>query len=314
MKAVALLAVWTAVACTTARGADSGPESSDDAASIRQRVDAYVAAYNRHDAAALAGCWAEDAVYLNRETGQPVEGRPAIREMFAGMFESGEASRLSVTIDSIRLVTPDVAIEDGTAEIVTADGGVVGSTYTAIHAKKNGEWFLNSVRETDAPGASAEPNELNQLAWLVGEWADEAEDATTRSRWQWAKNGHFLTNNFSVSVADRVELEGTQVVGWDPVARQIRSWVFDSEGGYAEGVWRRAGERWMVKTRSTLSDGSRASATSIYAPVDESAFTWSSIDRQIDGEPQADIQEISVHRQSTDASAEVLQELSSEGK
>ncbi len=314
MKAIALLAAWSAVACSTAWGADSGSQSDAESATIRQRVEAYVDAYNRHDSAALADCWGVDAVYINRDTGRPVEGREAIREMFAEMFDTGEASKLSVTIDSIRLVTPDVAIEDGTAAILSADGDVASSTYVAIHVKKDGKWFLNSVRETDLPEWPSGGNELEQLAWLVGDWADEAEDATTYSRWQWTRNGRFLTNNFGVSIDGQMALEGTQVVGWDPDAQRIRSWVFDSEGGFGEGVWLRVGDQWIVKTKSTLADGSHATATSVYAPTDENAFSWKSVDRQIDGEPLDDIDEIAVHRQSTDAPEDEMRDPPSEGK
>src|SRR4051812_7034214 len=95
-------------------------DSPDEPAAIRKRVEEYVAAYNKHDAKALGDLYAEDAVYLNRETGQPIEGRPAIAAMFDEMFKDGEAASLGVTVQSIRLITPDVAIEDGTAEITPA--------------------------------------------------------------------------------------------------------------------------------------------------------------------------------------------------
>lgn len=280
-----------------------------DVAAIRQRAEAYVAAYNEHNAAALADLWADDAVYLNRDTGDPIEGRAAIGNMFQDMFDSGEASTLSVTIQSIRLITPDVAIEDGTAEIQPAEGEPTSSTYTAIHVKKDGAWYINSVRETDMPAAPPkEPAELDQLAWLIGQWVDDAEDATVRTSWQWAKNQHFLTSNFNVSVGDQIEMEGTQVVAWDAAAGEIRSWVFDSEGGFGEGVWRRVGNEWIVETTSTLSDGSQGKATNIYAPKDENTFTWKSVDREIDGEAQPDVDEVAVRREvavaSTDAAPE----------
>jgi len=290
----------------------AGWAAADDQAeieAIHQRAVAYVAAYNQHDAQALAGLWADDAVYLNRDTGEPIEGRAAIAKMFADMFQTGDASQLSVTIQSVRLITPDVAIEDGTAEITPADGEPTTSTYTAIHVKKDGAWYLNSVRETDVPTPTPpDHGELAQLEWLLGDWVDEAEDATVSTSWQWAKNERFLTGNFSVSVDDQVEMEGTQVIGWDPVAGQIRSWVFDSEGGFGEGVWRRVGGDWIVDSTTTLSDGSQGSATNIYTPVDDNTFVWKSVDREIDGESQNDIEQIPVHRQVAGASSDVTPE------
>ena len=276
--------------------------AGDDAA-IRQRIDEYVAAYNKHDAKAVADLWAEDAVYLNRDTGEPVEGRPAIAAMFEEMFKDGEADQLTVSIQSLRQITPDVAIEDGTVELVSAEGKPVETSYTAIHVKKDGQWYLNSVRETDAQPTSesptAETEELDQLAWMVGEWVDQDEEATVRTRCEWAKNNKFLTSHFNVTAGDQLELEGTQVIGWDPVAQQIRSWVFDSEGGFGEGVWRQEGNQWIVETKSTQSDGSQGSAVNVYTLVDDKTFTWKSTNRQVDGEPQPDVEEVPVYREAS---------------
>jgi uncharacterized protein (TIGR02246 family) len=291
-------------------------EAEGVADAIRPRVEAYVAAYNQHDAQALADLWADDAVYLNRDTGEPIEGRAAIRDMFARMFESGEASQLSVTIQSIRLVTDDVAIEDGAAKLISADGETMSSTYTAIHVKKDGVWFLNSVRETDMPTPPAkEHGALDDLAWLIGDWIDDSADATVRTTWQWAKNEHFITGPFTVSVGDEVELEGTQVIGWDAAAGQIRSWVFDTEGGFSEGAWHRVGSEWIVQSTSSLADGSRGAATNIYKLVDENTFAFSSVDREIDGEPQPDVDEVPVRRQvAADSSALPMTDAEQGGK
>jgi uncharacterized protein (TIGR02246 family) len=252
--------------------------------------------------------WADDAVYLNRDTGEPIEGRTAIAAMFADMFQTGEASQLNVTVHSVRLITPDVAIEDGTAEIISADGAPAASTYTAVHVKKDGAWYINSVRETDMPASQPQDHgELSELEWLVGDWVDEADDATVHTSWKWAKNERFLVGNFNVSVGDRVEMEGTQVIGWDAVAGQIRSWVFDSEGGFGEGMWRRVGGDWIVDATTTLSDGSQGSATNVYTPVDENTFVWKSVDRVIDGQPGEDIAPVPVHRQVAVASRDAAQ-------
>jgi uncharacterized protein (TIGR02246 family) len=288
--------------------ADQPANASDDrrddaAAAIRERVEAYVAAYNKHDAAALAELWADDAVYLNHNTGESVQGRPAIAAMFEEMFKAGEADHLSVAVDSIRLVTADVAIEDGKAHLAPADGEPIPSSYTAVHVKKDGKWYLTSVRETDLSVSSQtndqpeQPGALDQLAWMVGEWVDQDEEATVRTTCDWAKNGNFLTSNFEVAVDGAIALEGTQVIGWDPATQSIRSWMFDSEGGFGEGVWSRNGDQWTVETRSTQADGSQATASNIYTVLDDKTFTWRSANRQVDGEPQPEIEEVPVYRQ-----------------
>jgi ketosteroid isomerase-like protein len=47
-------------------------DEMDEANAIRQRIESYVAAYNRQDAAAVADLWSEDAVYVNRGTGERI--------------------------------------------------------------------------------------------------------------------------------------------------------------------------------------------------------------------------------------------------
>lgn len=47
----------------------------------------------------------------------------------------------------------------------------------------------------------------------------------------------FCSCSFKVSVPSMDDLEGTQVIGWDPAAGTIRSWMFDSDGGFGEGTW-----------------------------------------------------------------------------
>jgi uncharacterized protein (TIGR02246 family) len=273
---------------------------ADDVSAIRAAAEAYVQAYNNHDAAALAQCWADDAVYLTRDTGESIEGREAIAAMFQEMFNEGEADRLSVAVHSVRLITPEVAIEDGSAELTTAEGQPLPSTYTAVHVKKDGKWYLTSVRETDVPAPATEdehPAELQQLAWMVGNWVDQDETSAIRTTCDWSKNGKFLTSNFEVDVDGAVTLAGTQVIGWDPVTQSIRSWMFDSEGGFGEGVWHRDGDQWAVESKSTQADGSQATATNVYRVLDEGTFGWRSANRQVDGEPQPDIEEVSVYRQ-----------------
>ena len=65
----------------------------------------------------------------------------------------------------------------------------------------------------------------------------------------------------------------TQRIGWDPLARQFRSWEFDSEGGFGEGRWSRDGDRWVVKHTGVRPEGTTASATNIM--IRGSVPTWS---------------------------------------
>ena len=61
-----------------------------------------------------------------------------------------------------------------------------------------------------------------------------------------------ITTNTIMMDQDRIDMAGMQIIGWDPAAKQIRSWVFDSDGAFGEGVWNKQGNRWYIQSTGTL--------------------------------------------------------------
>src|SRR5438270_13780731 len=76
----------------------------------------------------------------------------------------------------------------------------------------------------------------------------------------------------------------SQRIGWDPLARQIRAWEFDSEGGFGEGKWSRDGERWVVKHTGVRPEGTTASATNAMDRERPDLVRWVSTDRVVGDE------------------------------
>jgi hypothetical protein len=101
---------------------------------------------------------------------------------------------------------------------------------------------------------------------------------------------------FTASVDGNINLTGMQLVGWDPARKQIRSWVFDSDGGFAEGRWAKNGNRWSIITTGTLSDGGKASSVNVITRVDDNQFKWKSLNRTAGGELLPNIDEVIVVR------------------
>ena len=162
----------------------------------------------------------------------------------------------------------------------------------------NGKSDEFTVREeTTSAGDAEATSPLEVLDWMVGTWVDAGEDATIVTDCSWTKNRKFLKRSFKVKIDEEVTLEGDQFVSWDPIAGQIRSWTFDSEGGIGEGRWIQDGNRWLVKTSFVLADGARASALNVYAHVDADTIRWQSTNREIAGELQPNIPEVTVVRQ-----------------
>jgi uncharacterized protein (TIGR02246 family) len=276
-------------------------DQANDEAMIRNNAEAYVAAYNNRDAKALAAMWSPDAVYSDPSTGEEAVGREEIEKAFAETLSESKEAKLEVEVDAVRFVSPNVAIENGTARIVRPNEEPEESGYTAVNVKRDGKWLLDRVtEEAAAPPPPSNYEHLKDLQWMVGTWIDQDEDATVQIDCEWAKNQNFMHRSFAVVVGDEVDMAGLQIIGWDPIAKQIRSWVFDSDGGYAEGKWTRKGERWQIQQTGVLPSGSKSSAVNIMTPVDGDSFTWAAVSRDVDGDLLPNLDEVLVIRKSAE--------------
>jgi uncharacterized protein (TIGR02246 family) len=299
IKRCTLVAALLLLAVTQATGgsASGQPETqAPETAAIRKALDAFAAAFNRGDAAALAATFTTDAEYVD-ETGEVTLGREAIQQEVADLLAETPDLKLALGEPSVRLIRPDVATARGTATLTVADGGTADGGFTAVFVRENGAWRISNLQETlPSPGDSNSAH-LQELDWLIGEWVDQDEAATIRTVGAWAKNRSFITRSFSVEVEGQIDLEGTQVIGWDPAAERIRSWVFDSDGGFSEEVWSRKGNRWIITSLGILPDGGRASAVNILTRLDENRATWQSTERDSDGELLPDVPPVTLIRQ-----------------
>jgi hypothetical protein len=171
--------------------------------------------------------------------------------------------------------------------------------YEAVHVRTAAGWKVDRVREQQLPsGPLTHYEQLRELEWMVGTWVDADEDSSIETSCRWTTNNNFLVRTFKVFIEDRVDFEGTQIIGWDPHAKTIRSWLFDSDGGFGAGRWAGKGNRWTVQTLSVLADGRRASATNIHQIVNENTVQFRSIGRQVDGELLPNIDPVKIVRAS----------------
>ena len=275
-------------------------DQAEDEAAIRENAKTYADAYNKHDAKAVAEMWSPDAVYMDPSTGEAAVGREEIEKVFTEILKDLGEAKLEVEVNSVEFVSPNVAIENGTARIVRPNEEPQESYYSAVNIKHDGKWLLDRVSEEE-PAAPPEPpisnyEQLKDLEWMIGSWIDQDEEATVQTDCQWTKNRNFINRSFAVVVGDQVDLAGMQIIGWDPAANQIRSWIFDSDGGFAEGKWTRKGDRWLIQQNGTLPDGSRSSAVNIITRVDDDSFTWQSINREVGGDILPNVDEVLVVR------------------
>ena len=271
------------------------PAHQRDEKAIRLAAKAFAKAYNAGDAKAIASLFVADGEIVSEE-GQSTQGREGIEQVFAGIFREHPKTHMDLAIGSIRFIGPDMAVEDGVATVTHGpDEPAQRSPYTVVHAGRNGKWLMASAK--DLPDDTPTPEEqLKQLQWMIGEWVDESPEALVMTSYRWTDNQCYILSEFKVQIGGRPVMTGTQRIGWDPLAKKIRSWVFDSEGGFGEGIWTREGNQWIVKMTGVTRDGKIASATHITTRVSKDRMTWQTRDRIVGGEKTPDIEKIPITR------------------
>jgi uncharacterized protein (TIGR02246 family) len=302
IRTAVLIAALTA---TTAgvKATSSAPSQADDEKAIRLEGNAFLKASNAHDAKALAALFIPGGELVN-EAGHVAQGRKTIERTFAAIFQSHPDMQISASIASIRFRSPSVAIEDGSSTITRKPGTPSEhNRYTVVHVKQDGKWQMASARDLPDEETSA-GDELGQLEWLIGQWVDESPSALVTTSYRWDGERRAILSEFKLHVGGRPAMTGSQRISWDPVAKKIHSWVFDSEGGLAEGVWTRNGDQWIVKMTGTRRDGSVASATNVITQVSKDRLTWQSHDRVVGDDLLPNIEEIVIVRKAPQPAAE----------
>jgi len=285
----------TAVAQPTPKPAAVAAAIADEEA-IRKRAAAYAKSYGEGNAAAIASHFTADAEYVDDE-GDVLRGREAIERALAESFQETPGRKLEVKIESIRFIGPGLAVEDGFATISSDQGEASSrSRYTAVLQKGDGQWLLASVRDLPAESRRQHAEQLKNLDWLLGEWIDEAHESVISFSCRPSDSGTFLLRDFTVKISGEEAMQGSQRIGWDALAGQFRSWTFDSEGGYSEGMWYRDGESWLLTSSGVNADGESISATSVFTPVNRHTMTWRAIDLVIGGVRLPDTELVQVVR------------------
>ena len=271
---------------------DDAPDMSPDEAAIRANIQAYLDAFQNEDVDAAVALWTEEGEYFV-PGGEMIKGHDALREAFQQFFEENEGTKIDLGVPAIRIPSPSIGVEEGVAHILRPDSDPEVLYYTAVHVKTGGEWKLDTLHESDPPPPS--PNDhLQELSWLLGEWVDADAESALEISCEFTKNGNFIRRSFRSFAGDEISIEGTQIIGWDGARQVFRSWMFDTEGGFGEGLWERDGDRWEVRMTQTLGDGSRASSLNTFHPQEDGSYIWRSTGREVGGQLQPNIGPITV--------------------
>lgn len=135
-------------------GVDTVHRNLQAEAEIRKRYEEFVAAFNAHDARAMAALWLRQGDHYEPD-GSFAEGRDAIERMFAQEHESAfRNATISLTIRSVWMATPAVGMVNGTYEVEGVrdrQGNTMAirrGLLTSVLVKEDGQWWVAASRAT----------------------------------------------------------------------------------------------------------------------------------------------------------------------
>lgn len=276
-----------------------GIESQDAKKQVEKRLQDFIEAINKTNVDAFPSFWTQDVTIMNPGTGEVYKGKSEIIDYLQKRNQEIRDRQLNFTFTPAKIVfpAPDQAVVEGSVEIKDK-GQLVQRVFRKIKLSNvDGQWLIKEVREIEvAPAPDISP-QLKDLEWLIGNWKDSDEDVTISFSAKHDKYNNFIVQNFKMEIYDQEAMEGMQIIGWDPIEKTIRSWVYDSDGGFGQGTWAKKDGVWYVASKYVLSDGSKAAATNIYSEINDRSYRYSSIDRSIDGELLDNIAPVTVRKE-----------------
>jgi uncharacterized protein (TIGR02246 family) len=286
--------VVPAKAADVAAGVAAGPAdvaaSPEFAAMIRREMEATVKAFNAADPAGVAALFMEKGELVD-ENGNVYTGRAEIAALFKAFFEKFPKAVMAMEVTSVRSIGDSLAVEEGVRQITAEEGAAEAQMrYVLVRDRVGDKWPIASYREFADDPAPTSQEMLEPLAFLVGDWVDESPEGHTAINFSWSEDGNYILGEYVLSVGGQPESKSVQRIGWDPVEGVLRSWTFDSDGGFSHGEWTQTDNGWVAKTEATMPDASTASATVTFTVKDQDHFVVKSTDRIVAGGEEPDFE------------------------
>jgi uncharacterized protein (TIGR02246 family) len=261
--------------------------SPEDAA-IRAIGKSLVDAYQQHDAKAFAALFTANGEYVD-ENEALFHGREEIENEFAAFFKANPDTSILVQLEAARPIAPGVVkVPGGTSFRRTAADQPAKGRCSLVCVKEGEHWRIASLREVAQNDEASHHEQLRALEWMLGEWVSEGQRSEIHFSCHWDRHRNFLIRDFLIRTAEGTAISGTQRIGYDPVSDHLKTWIFDSDGGFSDGYFQREGANWVLHTSGITAGGQMAAGTEIFTPIDEHHIAWDSVDRFVGGTRIAD--------------------------
>lgn len=290
MKPSVPLLAGLALALSLSSGLRAEEERDPKLAGLEKSAEDFVVAFNKKDAAAIAALFTEDGEMCDLNGEDLTSGRDEIKAHYEEIFADDDAPSMAVEVDSVRLVAPNLAIEDGTVHLTPPgdDAPPRSTDYTAVLLKsESGAWQIASTRSLrDATDAAGQLADLEKV--LKGDWTTTNDGVRLDLAFGWDDSGKFLTGEMLTTTADAEPQTGSMRIGWDAAKKSIVSWIFDAKGGASYGIWTPTDDGWLIRSEGTTGDGEAMTANQELTSEGKDTLLWSVSNKVLDGEKQPD--------------------------
>lgn len=293
-----LLSVAAAAGVCSAPGAALAQASAagesgrgTDADALRPQLEKatadYVAAFNARDFSTLAAQWTSNALLV--EGGGQIVGRERIVESISAWSRRYPESKIAMQLTGVMPLGATVARVKGVVRFTPKpEARVSESHFVSLRVLVDGQWRL-----AESVVAPSQDVAMEQLVWLLGSWTatDPVDGAVLESRYERAADGHVILGRTTITPKQGTPVESIDVIHADTGSGTIRSWVFDSTGARAEGVFETDGtafNRVYEGLAAHGAEGSRTRWVQMVVPTSPSTIVMQSIERTVDGRPVAD--------------------------
>jgi hypothetical protein len=288
-----------------AQGPQKAATAEDNARALRGALDAatrsYVEATNGRRFEALADQWTEGAELS--EGGGLIVGREAIVDSIRDWVETNPEARIAIRLTGVKALGASAARVRGVMSFTRKPGAKpIETRFESLRVLEGATWRL--AESTVEP---SQVDALEALAWMVGTWraTDPDSGATVDASYQRVAGGHLILGGIRHRAPARdglpaTEIDVVELVHPDKATGSVRSWVFDSTGARAEGVFETDGTSFNRRFVGTTADGAAGDVArwvQVIVPTGDSACTMQSIERTLDGRPLPDKSPLHFKRQ-----------------
>lgn len=269
-----------------------GADRQADREAIRVTLKSFVEAFEKGESAKAVSFLTEGAELIPDDV-PPIRGRKALQDAISAHFAKSPGHKITLEQESLRFTSSVTAIEDGIMKTTIRAQAPMSQRYSLQFVKEDGKWVISTIREW-----AQDTDVLRDLEWLIGSWQAKSNDAEIKTTYEWLGNKAFIRGNIMMRQKDR-SVSAMQIIGLDPATGDLHIWIFEADGGFAQGFCTRDGDTWAFETKGVLADGGTLGAKNLLHRVNNDTITWQPVNLRYGQEQLSDLPPMKVIRVKT---------------